>query len=34
MNAGKRRGGSGDHRSVLVRWLEGVRAGEIRGGPL
>jgi hypothetical protein len=23
----------GDTRSGLVRWLEGVRAGEIAGGP-
>jgi len=27
-------GPGGDHRNGLVRWLEGVRAGEIGGGPL
>jgi hypothetical protein len=26
--------GTGDRRFVLVRWLEGVRSGEIAGGPL
>ena len=31
----ERRGGAGgDQRGGLVRWLEGVRAGEIHGGPL
>lgn len=23
----------GDRRSGLVRWLEGLKAGEIKGGP-
>lgn len=41
--SGERRGGAGevqrggaggDRRGGLVRWLEGVRAGEIHGGPL
>jgi len=26
-------GGAGDRRSALVRWLEGVRSGEVPGGP-
>jgi hypothetical protein len=25
---------SGDRRGPLTRWLEGVRGGEIAGGPL
>lgn len=26
-------GASGDKRGVLVRWMEGITSGEIRGGP-
>lgn len=27
------RSSAGDRRNAFVRWLEGVRAGEIQGGP-
>lgn len=30
----RREGATGDRRGGFVRWLEGVRAGEIAGGPL